>query len=212
MIIRQCTLDQYTTRSKQFTNLGLVFVASFFEESDSECPHPHIHSLVHIPCSMKTYQDHFRKAHEERNTYVLKQIKPVELDPTHLENTLLYISKDGQQLYDDLSIEWSRYALKRVAKQKVISKKPTFNEFLVEEFTKEYTLQPHLYKYHYSSLNEDPPRLLERNVLAWVRKYFTGKYKDFDEMILIRKYHFLNAYFHLGGLDVLDLAIEKLFK
>lgn len=210
VILRQCSLEQYKERSLRHINLGALFVASFFEQSDSETPTPHFHCLVRLPFCKKTYEDKYRAKYEERNLQVIKQIKPITLDPTHLENTLLYIAKDGHLVQDDGSIDWNQYMRRRqVPVKKDTKTKPSFNEFLVQEFQRELDSHPELYKvcsytYEYQLF------LIEASVLRWLKKYFTGKYKDFDEIILIKKYHFLNSMFSLGGLDVVELALNKL--
>jgi len=210
LILRQCSLEDYPIRSKQHTDLGAFFVASFFEEADSETKSKHFHCIVRLPYCKKTYEDHFRKKYEERNLQVIKQIKPPTLDPTHLQNTLLYVAKDGHKVADDGSINWDDYMRKRQAPKKSSKSKPTFNEYLVEEFKKELDENPDLYKPVKSNYPEYEPDLVERRTLRWLKKYFTGQYRDFDEIILIRKYHFLNSMFSLGGIDVVDLAIQKL--
>jgi len=210
LILRQCSLDNYPNRQKQHTDLGAHFVASFFEQADSETKTLHFHCIVRLPLCKKTYEDTFRKNYEERNLQVIKQIKPLTLDPTHLENTLLYVSKDGHKVVDDGSINWNDYMRKRQAPKTSSKSKPTFNEFLVDEFAKELAANGDLYKPAKSNYPEYEPNLVERLTLRWLKKYFTGKYKDFDETILIRKYHFLNSMFSLGGIDVLDIAINKL--
>jgi len=213
LILRQCSQNDYAQRRKQHADLGAFFVASFFENSDSETPTPHCHCLIRLPCAKITYEKKFRKQYEDRNLQVIKQIKPPTLDPTHLENTLLYISKDGCKIEDDGSIEWAHYMRKRSVPKKEGKSKPTFNEYLVEEFKKELETNPMSYKNDSSTSSPYyEPNFLERNTIRWLKTYFTGKYKDFDEIILIRKYHFLNSMFRLGGLDVVELAINKLLR
>jgi len=192
--------------------LGAHFVASFFEQSDSETPTDHFHCLVRLPLCKKTYEDYFRKRYEDRNLQVLKQIKPTTLDPTHLENTLLYISKDGHRVDDDKSINWSDYQSKRKLPEKDKKNKLTFNEFLCSEFSKELKTNPDLYVHHNNTYGLGEQYYYERNVLKFIKTYFTSKYKDFDEMIIIRKFHLLNNMFSLGCVDVVDLAINKLFR
>lgn len=209
LILRQCSRTQYAERSRQHTDLGAYFVASFFEQSDSETPTDHFHCLVRLPACKKTYEDRFRKKYSERNLQVLKQIKPFVLDPTHLENTLLYISKDGQLVHDDLSIDWMKYSQKRALPPKSAKSKPNFNEFLAEEFSVELKNSPQLY---YKRFSDGDPTFIERNTIKFIRKYLSGKYRDFDEMILIKKYHLLNHMFSLEGVDVVDLALSRLFK
>lgn len=210
LILRQCSLEDYNNRQKQHTDLGAHFVASFFEQADSETKTLHFHCIVRLPCCKKTYEDKFRKMYEERNLQVIKQIKPPTLDPTHLENTLLYVSKDGHKVVDDGSIKWDDYIRRRQPPKKSSKSKPTFNEYLVDEFTKELADNGDYYKPVYPNYPEYEPNLVERKTLHWLRQYCTGKYKDFDETILIRKYHFLNSMFRLGGIDVVDIAINKL--
>lgn len=106
---------------------------------------------------------------------------------------------------DDGSIKWVDYINKRQAPKKSSSKAPTFNEYLVDEFKRELQENGELYK---SSKFESD--LVERRTIKWLKKYFTKKYRDFDEMVLIRKYHFLNSMFNLGGIDVVDLAMARL--
>lgn len=213
LILRQCSKDDYAIRRKQHTDIGGHFVASFFEQADSETKSLHFHCIIRLPCCKKTYEDRFRKKYEERNQQVIKQIKPPTLDPTHLTNTLFYVSKDGQIVEDDGTIKWEDYTCKRIAPKKETKAKPTFNEFLVDEFAKELSDSPDIYRNTSTNThNYYEPYLCERSVLHWLRKYFTHKYRDFDELILIRKYHFLNSMFSLGGVDVVDLAINKLFK
>lgn len=210
LILRQCSLEDYINRQKQHTDLGAHFVASFFEQADSETKSLHFHCIVRLPCCKKTYEDKFRAKYEERNLQVIKQIKPPTLDPTHLENTLLYVSKDGHQVVDDGSIEWRDYIRRRQPPKKSSKSKPTFNEFLVEEFAKELAENGDLYQPIKSNYPEYTPNLVETRTLHWLSQYFTGKYKDFDEMVLIRKYHMLNIMFKLGGVNAVDLAITKL--
>lgn len=209
LILRQCSQDDYSQRKKQHTDLGAFFVASFFENSDSETPTPHCHCIIRLPRCKKTYEDHFRKKYEERNLQVIKQIKPPTLDPTHLENTLLYVSKDGCKIEDDGSINWDAYVRRRQIPKKDSKSKPTFNEYLVDEFKKELETNPHMYRKPTFSPDYEP-RFVETQTLRWIKTYFTGKYKDFDEMILLRKYHFLNSMFGLGGIDSVELALARL--
>jgi len=210
LILRQCSLEDYNARSTQHTDLGALFVASFFEQADSETKSLHFHCIIKLPCCKKTYEDRFRAKYTERNLQVIKQIKPLTLDPTHLENTLLYVAKDGHKVADDGSINWVDYMRKRQAPKKSSSSKPTFNEFLVDEFKKELDENAELYQPIKPNYPEYEPYLVESRTIRWLKKYFTGKYRDFDEQILIRKYHFLNSMFSLGGIDVVDLAINKL--
>jgi len=212
LILRQCSLEDYNNRQKQHTDLGAHFVASFFEQADSETKTLHFHCIVRLPCCKKTYEDKFRKQYEERNLQVIKQIKPPTLDPTHLENTLLYVSKDGYKVVDDGSIKWDDYMRRRQAPKKSSKSKPTFNEYLVDEFAKELADNGDFYKPIKSNYPEYEPNLVETRTLRWLKKYHTGKYRDFDETILIRKYHFLNSMFSLGGIDVVDIAINKLIR
>ena len=212
LILRRCSRDDYNLRKKQHTDLGCHFVASFFEQSDSETPTDHFHCLIRLPCCKKTYEDRFRAKYSERNLQVIKQIKPPTLDPTHLENTLLYISKDGQKVDDDSSIKWTDYSSKRKLPEKEKKNKPSFNEFICDEFNKELKLNPQLYVHSNDTYGLGDPYYSERNVLTFIKKYFTSKYKDFDEMIIIRKFHLLNNMFSLGCVDVVDLALNKLFR
>lgn len=210
LILRQCSLEDYPNRIKQHTDLGSHIVAAFSEQADSETKSLHFHCIVRLPQSKKTFEDKFRKTYDDRNLQVIKQIKPPTLDPTHLENTLMYVSKDGHKVADDGTINWDNYMRKRQA-PKVKTEKPTFNMRLVEDFTKELAEHPELY---HNSKNSDfyNPSFIEGNTLRFIRRYFTGAYKDFDETILIRKYHFLNSMFGLGGIDVVDMALSKLLK
>ncbi len=212
LILRRCGLTDYNIRKQQHTDLGAHFVASFFEQSDSETPTDHFHCLIRLPLCKKTYEDHYRERYEERNLQVLKQIKPATLDPTHLENTLLYISKDGHRVDDDKSINWTDYQSKRQLPVKDKKNKPTFNEFLCSEFSKELKINPDLYVHHNNTYGLGEQYYYERNVLKFIKNYFTSKYNDFDEMIIIRKFHLLNNMFSLGCVDVVDLAINKLFR
>lgn len=211
LILRQCSLDNYPLRSKQHIDLGAHFVASFFEQADSETKSEHFHCIVRLPYTKITYEKHFRKAYEDRNLQVIKQIKPPALDPSHLSNTLFYVAKDGYKVVDDGSIKWVDYINRRQAPKKSSSKAPTFNEYLVDEFKRELQEHGEVYKQTLNSWNPKfEPDLVERRTIKWLKKYFTKKYRDFDEMVLIRKYHFLNSMFNLGGIDVVDLAMARL--
>lgn len=210
LILRQCSLEDYNNRQKQHTDLGAHFVASFFEQADSETKTLHHHCIVRLPCCKKTYEDKFRAKYEERNLQVIKQIKPPSLDPTHLANTLLYVAKDGHKVEDDGTIIWDDYMRKRQAPKQTGKAKPTFNMKLVDEFKKELADNADLYKNDTHTYGNFPSYFLEGNTLRFIRRYFTGEYKDFDETIIIRKYHFLNSMFSLGGIDVVDIALNKL--
>lgn len=212
LILRQCSMAEYPDRIEEHKAVGCIVVASFFEQADSETHSLHFHCLVRLPCAKKTYEDRFRAKFKTRNLHVIKQIKPPSLDPKHLENTLLYISKDGRKVADDGSIKWEDYLGKRQVPEKSKKSKPTFNEYLVDEFRIELKTNPHLYKSIPVNYPEYEPNLIERSTIHWLKKHFTSKYRDFDELILIRKYHFLNSMFSLGGVDVADLAINKLLK
>ena len=101
---------------------------------------------------------------------------------------------------------------RRVVIKKEGKSKPTFNEYLVEEFQKELSSNPIYVNDKSFTSPYYEPYLSERQTLHWLKTYFTGKYKDFDELILLKKFHLLNSMFGLGGIDVVELALNKLMR
>jgi len=213
LILRRCSISDYIERKKQHTDLGAYFVASFFELSDSETPMEHFHCLIQLPACKKTYEDRFRRKYDERNLQVIKQIKPITLDPTHLENTLLYIAKDGHQVDNDGSIDWSLYSRKRI-EPKTNKTKANFTELLVEAFSKEMLINPHLYvSQSKHKWNAYEPHSYERNLLTFISKFFTRKPKGFDETIILRNYHLLVSIHNLKDcVNIVDLCVNRLVR
>lgn len=224
LVIRRCSLEQFNTRKIQLQNLGALFVASFFEITDSTDPYEHVHSLVRLNCAHKTFSNRYSKKYKDdadvdKCLYSLSQIKPPTLDPTHLENVLLYISKDGHKIEDDGSIDWNNYVGKRIRARidsigqptkKSSSKAKTFSMYLIEEFKKELDDKPEEYKNIFTTSNWGPS--IERNVMLWIESKFVDKVKIHDDFILLRFYHLINATFKLGGKNSVDMAMEKLFR
>lgn len=223
LVIRRCGLEQFTDRKKQLQDLGAFFVASFFEKTDSTDPYEHIHSLVRLDCAHKTFSNKYSKKYKddvdvEKCLYSLSQIKPPTLDPTHLDNVLNYISKDGHKIEDDGSIDWDKYIGQRIRNRiaqtsttKSTKKSlKTFTSYLVGEFKKELDDNPDKYKNIFTTSNWGPT--IERNVMEWIESKFVDGVKIHDDFILIRFYHLLNATFKLGGKNSVDMAMERLFK
>lgn len=223
LVIRRCSLEQFPDRKKQLQNLGAFFVASFFEKTDSTDPYEHVHSLVRLDCAHKTFSNRYSKKYKddvdvEKCLYSLSQIKPLTLDPTHLDNVLNYISKDGHKIEDDGSIDWDQYIGKRVRSKiskistTVSTKKSanTFSMYLVGEFKKELDEHPELYKNLFTSSNWGPT--VERNIMVWIESKFVDRVKIHDDFILLRFYHLINATFSLGGKNSVDIAMERLFR
>lgn len=223
LVIRRCSLEQFIDRKKQLQDLGAFFVASFFEKTDTTDPYEHVHSLVRLDCAHKTFSNRYSKKYKddvdvEKCLYSLSQIKPPTLDPTHLDNVLNYISKDGHKIEDDGSIDWDKYIGQRIRNRiaqisttKTTKKSSkTFSSFLVEEFKKELDDNPEKYKNIFTTSNWGPT--VERNVMEWIVSKFVDKVKIHDDFILLRFYHLLNATFKLGGKNSVDMAMEKLFR
>lgn len=223
LVIRRCSLEQFPDRKKQLQNLGAFFVASFFEKTDTTDPYEHIHSLVRLDCAHKTFSNRYSKKYKddvdvEKCLYSLSQIKPPTLDPTHLDNVLNYISKDGYKIEDDGSIDWDKYIGQRIRNRiaqtsttKTTKKSSkTFTSYLVGEFKKELDDNPDKYKNIFTTSNWGPT--VERNVMEWIEAKFVDGVKIHDDFILLRFYHLLNATFKLGGKNSVDMAMDKLFR
>jgi len=214
LILRRCSLTDYSQREKQHTDLGAHFVASFFERSDSETPTDHFHCLIRLPACKKTYEDRYRRTYEERNLQVIKQIQPITLDPTHLENTLLYIAKDGHQVKDDGTIVWADYIKKRKPTAKETKIKLNKTEALCRAFANEIVEHPELYRRPVlKSKFSCDSYTYERNVIKFVSKFYSQLPQGFDEIIILRAYHLLVARHDLTDcVNIVDLCIQRLLK